>query len=144
MRERPEDIRPLATHFINRCANKAGKRIRSIERQTLEWLQNYDWPGNIRELQNVVERGVILCDSETFSIERTWLEPEPPKNPNRPFPALGEPRQPGKRNHQAALEESRGRISGPLGAAGKLGMPRTTLESKIKSMGINKHYFKSA
>ena len=144
LRERPEDIPLLATHFVQRYANKAGKKIRSIERQTLEWLQDYDWPGNIRELQNVVERAVILCDGDTFSIEKTWLHPEPRMAPNRPFLLSESLVNQEKEIIETALEESRGRISGPVGAAEKLGMPRTTLESKIKSMGINKHYFKSA
>ena len=143
LRERPEDILLLATYFIERYASKAGKKIRSIERKTLEWLQAYDWPGNIRELQNVVERAVILCDSETFSIDESWLQPE--TRGTRPPVALTATLANQEREIiEAALEESRGRISGPSGAAGKLGMPRTTLESKIKSLRINKHQFRCA
>jgi transcriptional regulator with GAF, ATPase, and Fis domain len=143
LRERPEDILLLAMYFIERYASKAGKKIRNIDRRTLEWLQAYDWPGNIRELQNVVERAVILCDGGTFSIDRTWLRPE--TRGTKAFISLA-----GTLAHReremitTALEESRGRISGPSGAAGKLGMPRTTLESKIKSLRINKHGFKWA
>jgi transcriptional regulator with GAF, ATPase, and Fis domain len=143
LRERAEDILLLATYFIERYASKAGKRIRSIERRTLEWLQAYDWPGNIRELQNVVERAVILCDGETFSIDEMWLQPEMRRTkPSVAFTAMLANQE--KEVIEAALEESRGRISGPLGAAGKLGLPRTTLESKIKSLRINKHHYKYA
>jgi len=143
LRERPEDILLLATYFIERYASKAGKKIRNIERKTLDWLQAYDWPGNIRELQNVVERAVILCDRETFSIDKTWLQPE--TRGTKPAVALTATLANQEREIiEAALEESRGRISGPSGAAGRLGMPRTTLESKIKSLRINKHQFKCA
>jgi DNA-binding NtrC family response regulator len=144
LRERPDDILLLATYFIERYASKAGKKIRSIERKTLAWLQDYDWPGNIRELQNVVERAVILCDGETFSIDETWLQPEtrPTAKPPVAFTATLANQE--REIIEAALEESRGRISGPSGAAGKLGMPRTTLESKIKNLRINKHQFKCA
>jgi transcriptional regulator with GAF, ATPase, and Fis domain len=142
LRDRPKDILLLATYFIERYASKAGKKIRNIERKTLGWLQAYDWPGNIRELQNVVERAVILCDSETFSIEETWLQPEARRTPKLPLAATHANQE--KEIIEAALKESGGRISGRLGAAGKLGMPRTTLESKIKSLRINKHLFRRA
>ena len=143
LRERPEDILLLATSFIERYASRAGKKIRSIERRTLKCLQAYDWPGNIRELQNVVERAVILCDGETFSIDETWLQPET-RGDKRPVALTATLANREREMIQAALEESRGRISGPSGAAGKLGMARTTLESKIKSLRINKHQFKYA
>jgi len=144
LRERSEDILLLATYFIERYASKAGKKITNIERKTLAWLQAYDLPGNTRELQNVVERAVILFDGETFSIDETWLQPVTRKT-TKPAVALTATLA----NHEreiieAALEESRGRISGLSGAAGKLGMPRTTLESKIKSLRINKYQFKWA
>jgi formate hydrogenlyase transcriptional activator len=144
LRERPEDILLLATYFIERYASKAGKKIRSIERKALAWLQAYDWPGNIRELQNVVERAVILCDGETFSIDETWLQPETRGTARPPVALTARLANQEREIIEAALEESRGRISGPSGAAGKLGMPRTTLESKIKSLRINKHQFKCA
>ena len=144
LRERPEDILLLATYFIERYASKAGKKIRSIERKTLAWLQEYDWPGNIRELQNVVERAVILGDGETFSIEETWLQPKTRGRGKPPVAITSTLANQEREIIETALEESRGRISGPSGAAGKLGMPRTTLESKIKSLRINKHQFKSA
>ncbi len=144
LRERSEDILLLATYFIERYASKAGKKITNIERKTLAWLQAYDWPGNIRELQNVVERAVILFDGETFSIDETWLQPVT-RETTKPAVALTATLANQEREIiEAALEESRGRISGPSGAAGKLGMPRTTLESKIRSLRINKYQFKWA
>jgi len=137
--ERPEDIFPLAQHFINLYASKAGKDIREIEPRTRECLEAYEWPGNIRELQNVVERAVILCDGETFSIDETWLRPRGPKQtPSLPTAILNQERE----IIEAALEECQGRVSGPSGAAGKLGVPRTTLESKIRTLRINKHQFR--
>jgi formate hydrogenlyase transcriptional activator len=138
LRERPGDIPVLVKCFIDCCARNVGKNIRYIERKTLEWLQAYDWPGNIRELQNIVERGVILCDGETFSIQETWLQ-----TPGRLVPLATLANQE-RELIEAALEESRGRVSGPAGAAGKLGVPRTTLESKIKSLQINKRRFACA
>jgi formate hydrogenlyase transcriptional activator len=144
LRERPDDVLLLAKYFINRYATKAGKNIRNIERKTLEWLQAYDWPGNIRELQNVVERAVILCDGETFAIDKIWLRPElrGASRPQVPLAATLVNKQ--REMIEAALEESHGRISGPSGAAGKLGIPRTTLESKIRTLRIDKHQFKCA
>jgi formate hydrogenlyase transcriptional activator len=141
LRERPEDIILLAKYFIDRYASKSGKKIHAIERRTLDRLQGYDWPGNIRELQNVVERAVILCEGATLSIEDAWLQTETPRRSKQPVilgPALVKQE---REIIEAALEESRGRISGPFGAAGKLGLPRTTLESKIKTLCINKHRF---
>jgi formate hydrogenlyase transcriptional activator len=144
LRDRPEDILLLATCFIERCASKAGKKIRNIERKTLEWLQAYDWPGNIRELQNIVERAVILCDAETFSIDEIWLRPEARETSKQQAPLTATLLNREREMIEAALDESQGRISGPSGAAGKLGIPRTTLESKIRSLRINKHLFKCA
>jgi formate hydrogenlyase transcriptional activator len=106
-------------------------------------LQAYDWPGNIRELQNVLERAVVLCDGETFSIDESWLQPETRRTTKPPVALATSLVNQEREMIEAALEESRGRISGPSGAAGKLGIPRTTLESKIKSLRINKHEFKS-
>jgi formate hydrogenlyase transcriptional activator len=144
LRERPEDIPLLAKYFIERYANQAGKRIKNIERKTLEWLRAYDWPGNIRELQNVVERAVILCDDESFSIDETWMQAEARRTSKPPLALAAAMVNQEREIIEAALEESRGRISGASGAAGMLGMPRTTLESKIKSLRINKYQFKFA
>jgi len=144
LRERPEDVLLLAEYFIERYASKCGKKMRRIERQTLESLQAYDWPGNVRELQNVVERAVILCDGETFSIDENWLQPETRRASRQSLRLAAAVGNQERAIIQAALKESQGRISGPAGAAGKLGLPRTTLESKIKSLRINKHQFRCA
>src|SRR5258708_6376044 len=142
LRERPEDILILAKYFIQRYAMRTGKKIRTIEWKTLGWLEAYDWPGNIRELQNVVERAMILCDGETFSIDESWLRPETERQ-SKPRVTLASTLMNQERESiEAALAESGGRISGPFGAAVKLGMPRTTLESRIKSLLINKHQFR--
>jgi formate hydrogenlyase transcriptional activator len=144
LRERREDIPLLVEYFIDRYARKAGKNIKRISKKTLDLLQTYPWPGNIRELQNVIERSVILCETETFSIDENWL-PRPPLTP-----ALKQqvelPRRllvQEKDMIEAALKETGGRVSGPAGAAIKLGIPRSTLESKIRSLKINKNRFKS-
>ncbi len=140
LRERPEDILPLAKYFIERYAAKAGKRIRNIDKRTAQFLETWPWPGNIRELQNVIERSVILCDTETLAIEEEW--------PSSLSESLysPQPRRTGreKEHIEAVLAECRGRISGPNGVARKLGIPRTTLESRIKKLRINKHQYQFA
>jgi formate hydrogenlyase transcriptional activator len=138
LRERPEDILLLAKYFIERYGAKLGKKIRRVEKRTAELLEGYHWPGNIRELQNVIERAMILCDADTFLVEQAWLQPEA-------APPVG--LQPSLINQErglieAALAETRGRISGPDGAARRLGVPRTTLEYKIKSLRIDKYRFR--
>jgi transcriptional regulator with GAF, ATPase, and Fis domain len=138
LRERPEDILLLAKYFIERYAAKEGKRIRRVEKGTAELLESYHWPGNIRELQNVIERAMILCDSDTFFVEEAWLQPEPePWVGLQPFLIDRE-----REVIEVALAETRGRISGPDGAATRLGVPRTTLESKIKSLRIDKYRYR--
>ena len=141
LRERADDVPLLVEYLIERYAKKAGKKIRNIRTKTLELFQAYDWPGNIRELQNVIERAVVLCDSETFSVDETWLKREGQRRePAVPFIATLVERE--KEIIETALAVRRGRIAGPLGAAIKLGIPRQTLESKIKSLRIDKHRFK--
>jgi formate hydrogenlyase transcriptional activator len=147
LRERRDDIPILLEYFIERYAKKAGKRIRTITKKTLELFQAYDWPGNIRELQNVVERAVVLCDGEMFSIDETWLKRKLPRESplSMPASALGRlDADQEKRIIEAALAETGGRIAGPSGAAAKLGIPRQTLDSKISTLGIDKRRFKSA
>ena len=147
LRERADDIPLLVEYLIERYAKKAGKKIRSIDKKTLRLFQDYNWPGNIRELQNVVERAVVLCDSEIFSVEESWLKRELPHGSSRPsalskgLGRLDETKE--KEMIEAALAETGGRVSGPSGAAALLGVPRQTLESKIANLGINKHRFKS-
>jgi formate hydrogenlyase transcriptional activator len=142
LRERLEDIPLLVEHLIERYAAKAGKKFRSIKKQTFETLQAYDWPGNIRELQNVIERAVILCEDEEFSVDETWLRRESSRLsvPSSPLLATLADRE--REMIEAALAESKGRISGPFGAAAKLGVPRQTLDSKIANLQISKLRFK--
>jgi PAS domain S-box-containing protein len=144
LRERRVDIPLLVEYFIDRYARKAGKNIKRVNKKTLELLQSYPWPGNIRELQNVIERSMILCEAEIFSIDESWLPKQPfltePKDQTElPERLLAQE----KEMIEAALKESRGRIFGPRGAAAKLGVPRSTLESKIRSLKINKNLFKA-
>jgi formate hydrogenlyase transcriptional activator len=143
LRERMDDIHLLVEYFIERYGKMAGKKFRNINKKTLELFQAYDWPGNIRELQNVIERAVILCDGDTFSVDETWLMPEfrEAYGPSVPFVATLVESE--KEMIETALAACHGRIAGPLGAAAKLGIPRQTLESKIKSLAINKHRFKA-
>jgi transcriptional regulator with GAF, ATPase, and Fis domain len=144
LRERQGDIPLLVEYLIDRYARKAGKNIKRVNKKTLELLQSYPWPGNIRELQNVIERSVILCETEIFSIDESWLPKQPsltePKNQMELSRRLLAQE---KDMIEAALKESRGRIFGPTGAAAKLGIPRSTLESKIRSLKINKNLFKA-
>jgi PAS domain S-box-containing protein len=146
LRERRTDIPLLVEYFIDRYARKAGKNIKRVNKKTLELLQSYAWPGNIRELQNVIERSVILCETEIFSIDESWL-PQQPLLAGEPKPQAELPRRllvQEKNMIEAALKETRGRISGPTGAAVKLGIPRSTLESKLRSLKIDKNRFRSS
>jgi len=139
LRERRDDIRLLVEYFIDRYATKAGKRITRIEKKSLAHLLAYAWPGNIRELQNVIERSVILCDSDEFSVDESWLTLKPAAvQPLREDLVDQE-----KKRIEAALAEAGGRVSGPSGAAAKLGMPASTLDSKIKSLRIDKRRFQN-
>jgi len=144
LRERVDDIPLLVEYFVDRYAQKAGKKFRDITSKTLALFQGYHWPGNIRELQNVIERAVILCDNETFSIDETWLKLESPplSGPVVPLAATLIERE--KQMIEAALAQCQGRVSGPSGAAHKLGIPRQTLDARILSLGINKHRFKTS
>jgi formate hydrogenlyase transcriptional activator len=142
--ERKEDIPMLVKYFIDRYASKAGKKIRGIDKKTLDLFQSYPWPGNIRELQNVIERSIILCETENFSVDESWLVRESPQTQPASQPLSDKLVADEKEMIVAALTESRGRVSGPTGAAAKLGIPPSTLESKIRSLKINKHRFKPA
>jgi formate hydrogenlyase transcriptional activator len=143
LRERADDIPLLAKYFIERYATTSGKRIRNIDKKTLELFQAYHWPGNIRELQNVIERVVILCDRETFSVDESWMQREAPGVCETPVALTEALVSREKQMIQAALEESRGRIFGPSGAAVKLGIPRSTLESRIRTLRIDKYRFRA-
>ena len=142
LRERVGDIPVLVEYLVERYAKTAGKRIRNIKKETLELFQAYDWAGNVRELQNVIERAVVLSDGETFSIDESWLRGKPHRRSRlaRPVTTLAEGE---KELIEAALAASRGRISGPSGAAAKLGIPRQTLESKMQALHIDRHSFRT-
>ncbi len=142
LRQRKEDIPLLVEYFIDRYASKAGKKITGINKRSLELLQSYAWPGNIRELQNVIERSVIICDSENLSIDETWLGRRAlsADSPAQSFSERLAAQEKGM--IEAALAESNGRVSGPSGAAARLGIPQSTLDSKIKSLKINKQRFR--
>src|SRR6266851_5657054 len=145
LRERKEDIRLLVEYFIDRYARKAGKRITTVDKKTLRLLESYPWPGNIRELQNVIERSVIVCETENFSVDESWLSQQPVEKKAGSQLYLSEKvATQEKEIIEAALRECQGRVFGPLGAAAKLGMARSTLESKIQSLKINKNLFKTA
>jgi formate hydrogenlyase transcriptional activator len=144
VRDRREDIPMLVEYFIDRFARKAGKSIRGLNKKTLDLLQSYAWPGNIRELQNVIERSVIVCESENFSVDESWLSRQPlAPEPKSPLDLSQKLAAQEKEMIEAALRESEGRVFGPSGAAAKLGMPRSTLESKIRSLKIQKNRFKT-
>jgi PAS domain S-box-containing protein len=143
LRERKEDIGLLVEYFIDRYARKAGKKITTVDKKTLRLLESYPWPGNIRELQNVIERSVIVCETENFSVDESWLSQQPPERRAESQLYLSEKvAAQEKEIIEAALRECRGRVFGPSGAAAKLGIARSTLESKIQSLKINKNRFK--
>jgi transcriptional regulator with PAS, ATPase and Fis domain len=141
LRKRREDIPMLVEYFVKRYAEKAGKQISKIDNKTLERCQSHAWPGNIRELQNIVERSVILCSGDTFWIEKAWLAREHAPRQELASPLPDTLKNQEKEIIEAALAESKGKVAGPEGAAAKLGIPRSTLDTKIKQQGINKHRF---
>jgi PAS domain S-box-containing protein len=145
LRERREDIPVLVEYFIDRFARKAGKNITRIDKRSLDLLQTYPWPGNIRELQNVIERSVIVSSGDIFLVDESWLSKESSPRRSRVQPST--PVEPAQRRGEreiieAALAETRGRVYGPSGAAARLGIPRSTLESRIRALKISKSRFK--
>jgi len=144
LRQRSEDIPLLVSYFIDRYSEKVPKDITSIEKRSLELLSNYSWPGNIRELQNVIERSVILSDSGVFAVDESWFASQPASS-DGPGNSLNKRILDQEREMiESALAEANGRVSGTAGAAAKLGIPPSTLESKIKTLGIKKAKFKTA
>ncbi len=143
LRERREDVPLLLEYLVSRYAQKAGRKFRDITSKTLQLFQAYRWPGNIRELQNVIERAVVLCDGDTFSVDESWLRQESPPASGSVVPLVTTLEDRERQMIQEALAQARGRISGPTGAAAKLGIPRQTLDRKILSLGIDKNQFKS-
>jgi PAS domain S-box-containing protein len=144
LRKRREDIRILVEYFVKRFAEKMAKQIHRIDKRTLELCERYPWPGNIRELQNIVERSVILCVGDTFSIDEAWLSSQAAlrTDASGPLPETLQGQE--KEMIEAALTRSRGKVAGPRGAAATLGIPASTLESKIKQLGIEKRGFRTA
>jgi transcriptional regulator with GAF, ATPase, and Fis domain len=143
LRDRRDDILMLVEYFVQRYASRAGKNIRSIDKKTLTLLQAYDWPGNIRELQNVIERSVILTSSEVFAVDESWLSTQSMRRQPVPTVALSQSSLPSERQTiEAMLAACRGRVAGSSGAAAKLGVPPSTLENRIKALHINKAQFK--
>jgi PAS domain S-box-containing protein len=138
LRERKEDVPLLVNYFVDRYAKRTGKKIKSIQKKALEALQEYSWPGNVRELQNVIERSLIIGETTEFSIDKSWVANEP--QPSGAAPADQETNE--RKRIEAALAQSNGKIAGASGAAAKLGIPASTLESKIRSLRINKFQFK--
>ena len=140
LRERVNDIPVLVDYFAARLAGRTGKKISQIEKQSLCAMQQYSWPGNIRELQNVIERCVILAESEVLRVEPGMLMQEAQSVATAPITTgFGSDR---KGQIEAVLRETRGRVYGPRGAAARLGLPATTLDSQIRALSINKHQFK--
>jgi formate hydrogenlyase transcriptional activator len=142
LRQRRSDIPLLVEYFVHRYAKRAGKKIDGISEQSLDLLRDYPWPGNIRELQNVIERAVIVSDTNTLSIDERWLVRQRVVEPDAKTPLDDELTAHERSRVEAALAASKGRVSGPTGAAARLGVPRSTLESKIRSLKVDKHRFR--
>jgi formate hydrogenlyase transcriptional activator len=142
LRERQEDIPLLVEHFVNRYARTAGKTFRRVSKRTLDYLQSYPWPGNVRELQNIIERSVIVSDSDEFTIDERWLAPRGGR-PRADVGLSGALSSQEKAMVEDALRATRGRVFGPSGAAALLGIPRSTLESKIRALKIDKRRFRT-
>jgi PAS domain S-box-containing protein len=144
LRRRPEDIPLLVNYFIGRYSEKVAKKITGIEKRSLDLLSNYSWPGNIRELQNVIERSVILSESGVFAVDESWFAAQPAASDGSSASLNKRILEQEREMIEAALAVSNGRVSGTTGAAAKLGIPASTLESKIKTLGIKKTKFKTA
>jgi DNA-binding NtrC family response regulator len=144
LRQRKEDIPLLVEYFVDRYAGKAGKKITGIDRRSLDLLQSYAWPGNIRELQNVIERSVIVCDTQNLSIDESWVGRGSHSGGLAIQPLSDKLAAQEKEIIEAALAETHGRVSGTSGAAARLGIPQSTLDSKIKALKIDKHRFRKS
>ncbi len=144
LRDRRGDIRLLVEYFVERYAQKAGKRIRSISKETLDLFEAYHWPGNIRELQNVIERAVILSDADVFRADPSWLTPAPADGVVPTGSLTADLAQRERAIIEDALRDAHGVIGGATGAAAKLGLPRQTLESRMRKLGIDRYRFKTA
>ena len=143
LRERPEDIPLLVRHFVRQFARRMNKNIERMSPETMQALTRYPWPGNIRELQNVIERSVVVYEKGNLSVKKSWLSREYFPTDPATQPLFKRSAMEGREMIDAALAEARGRVSGPSGAAAKLGIPPSTLESKIRSMNIDKYRFRA-
>jgi len=146
LRERREDIPMLVEYFIGRYARRAGKTFRRVSKRTLDCLQCHAWPGNVRELQNVIERSVIVSDTDEFAIDESWLSPRGGERGRRLGAGIGlvsSLAEHEKALVENALRETAGRVYGPSGAAARLGIPRSTLEWKIRALKIDKSRFRT-
>ena len=141
LRERQEDIAVLVEYFVHRCARKAGKTIRRVSHRTLDLLKAYLWPGNVRELQNVIERSVIVSDTDEFTVDESWVSTVPTVESRLGLSSTRAFHE--KALIEDALRATRGRVFGPSGAAARLGIPRSTLESRIRALKINKGRFRT-
>jgi formate hydrogenlyase transcriptional activator len=141
LRERPEDIPLLVNHFAQRFTQRMNRTIKTVPDETMAALTRYPWPGNIRELQNVIERAVIVCEGESLVIDENWISVKIQPLSSRSLSEELVARE--KERIETVLAETRGRVAGPLGAAVRLGIPRSTLDSKIRSLKINTHRLKT-
>jgi len=139
LRERKEDIPMLVEYFVKRHAEKARKQISKIDKNTLTLCQSYHWPGNIREVQNIIERSAILCTGDTFWVDEAWLSSQGAPRPKSSGLLTETVQNYEKGLIKAALAESNGKVAGPNGAAAKLGIPRSTLALKIKQLNLKDH-----
>ncbi len=144
LRERPEDIPLLVRYFVDEFARRMNKTVDDISREAMEALTRYQWPGNIRELQNVIERSVVLHQKGKLFVKKSCMLPEGFHHRAAGQPSFRRTAMEDRRMIDEALAKAQGRVSGPSGAAAMLGIPPSTLESKIKAMSINKHSFKTA
>jgi formate hydrogenlyase transcriptional activator len=144
LRERVADIPVLLEYFIDRFGKRAGKKFRTIDKKSLKVLQAYGWPGNVRELQNVIERAVLLSDPDTLSVDETWFKRKTLQVAAPKLPLSGTLLRQEKEMIETALREAGGMVGGPTGAAARLGIPRETLNSKIKKLKIKRYLFKNS
>jgi len=145
LRERQDDVLMLLEYFVHRFAQKMGKHFGKIDKRTVELFRSYPWPGNIRELQNVVERSVIVSSDDAFSVDAAWLSKDSRRVSSPQKPELVVADEDARRERliiEDALAGSRGRVDGPNGAAAKLRVPPSTLENRIKKLRIRKSHFK--
>jgi transcriptional regulator with GAF, ATPase, and Fis domain len=144
LRDRRDDIPLLVEYFVERFSRKLGKRVRGVSRKSMDLLLSYSWHGNVRELQNVIERAITLAENETLTIDARWLA-RPILRAGRTDEGFAERRIAQEKSMiETALTGTLGRVSGRHGAAARLGMPASTLESKIRSLDIDKDQFRSA